>query len=310
MTVLRVNCSRGLRDIAICLVVSIMALMLASCGGSDNNAELIDQHKRLAGELQSNGLYRAAVEEYQKVLTFQELDNKTRGNVNYLIARIYFHDLKDYTGAAAYYLRAREYDPEGSFMPEASRNLVASLEKLGNVLDAKRQLDRATDIENQPASSDDVAVAKIGNRSIWLSEIDEAISALPAETQKRFLDRKTKLEFIHQYVGVELLYDAAVREDYLSDPEIVKQKDALVKHLLVDRFVTDKVIPEIKVDTLDVANYYQANKDKRYKGQPYDSVRAQVFMDYQNDKAEAAYGEYIGRLAKAERVEFLDHNVK
>ncbi len=291
------------------ILAVLAAVLFVSCGTVDHSAQ-IAQHKKLAGELHSNRLYHAAVDEYRRVLDFDELDGKQRANICYLVARTYFEDIKDYRNAAAFYLRAREYDPEGSFMSEASRNLVASLEKLGNVIDAKRQLSNATALDREAASTDDVAVAKIGDRTIWLSEIEDQIAALPPEAQKQFVSRASRIEFVRQYVGVELLHAAAMREDYLADPDIQKQQEQMVKQLLVNQFVVDKVIPQVQVDSLDVHNFYVANKDSRYNGVPYDSVRAKVFLDYQNEKAESAYSEYIARLAKAERVEFLDHNVK
>jgi len=294
--------------LAVCALL-IPAMMLSSCGGSDRSAR-IDRHKRLAGELDNNNLPQAAIEEYEKILAFDDLSDRERGNISYLIARIYYEDLKDYRNAAAYYVRAREYDPNGSFVTEASRNLVASLEKLGNVLDARRQLGAVTDIDHQPADDDDVVVARIGGRDVWLSEVENQIALLPPEIQSQLTDRRAKVQYVHQYVGVELLYNAAVREDYLSRPDIQRQREQLEKRLLVDQFVSEKVMPDLKMDTLDVRNFYRANKDSLYNGAPLDSVRPQVYRDYQSEKANAAYNDYIMRLAEAEKVEFLDQNVK
>jgi tetratricopeptide (TPR) repeat protein len=302
--------SRRKLAVLLCVLVFVsIGVLVSSCSRQSNEAA-IEMHKRLAGELQNNRLYQAAVDEYTKVLAYDDLDVKQRANICYLIGRLYFDDIRDYASAAAYFVRAREYDPEGSFMQEASKNLVASLEKLGNIVDAKRQLAAATDIDPQPRAGGDVAVARIGDRQIWLSNIDDQIASLSPDIQKRLLTREAKLEFIRQYVGIELLYEAAVREDYLSNPEIQRQQEHMVKQLLVNKYVVDKVMPQVRADSLDVKNYYQANKDTRYKGEPYDSVRAQVFMDYQNEKAESAYSDYIARLAQTQRVEFLDQNVK
>ena len=287
--------------------VTCVALLLSACAG--DQTERIEQHKRLASELDNNGLHRAAIEEYEKVLDFSDLTDRQRGNINYLIGRLYFEDLKDYTNAAAYYIKAREYDPDGSFAAEATRNLIASLEKLGNVLDARRQLGSATDIDHQPTDGD-VVVARIGQRDIWLSEIDDQIQLLPPEYQSQLLDPQAKVQYIHQYVGVELLYNAAIREDYLADPEVQRQKEQMIKRLLVDRFVAEKVMTSGQIDSVDVRNFYGANRDSLYQGAPFDSVRSQVYRDYQTQKAEVAYNEYIMNLAQAEQVEFLDHNVR
>ncbi len=296
--------------VTVSFVVGTFALLgFVSCKGN-NGTDTTERNKRLAGELRDNKLYHAAVEEYRKILDNESLDTKTRANINYLIAKVYYEDLEDYEEAAAYYIRAKALDPEGSFIEEASRKLVASLEKMGRMLDAKRQLSAVTDIDATPSEKGDVAVAHIGSVPIWLSEVEEQIQALPPEMQKQFLIREAKIQFVHNYVAMELLYHAAVREDYGSDPEIQKRQQSLYKKLLVDKYVVDNVMPRIHIDTADVQNYYVAHKGDRYNNAPYDSVKATVFLDYQGEKAQAAFGDYISRLAKTEKVEFLDHNVK
>ena len=102
---------------------------------------------------------------------------------------------------------------------------------------------------------------------------------------------------------------AAIRENYSEDPDILKQERQLHKKLMVDKYVMDNVIPQIKLDTMDVRNYYEAHKNDRYNNTPFDSVKAQVFIDYQGEKAEKAFSEYIQKLAQTEKVEFLDGNL-
>lgn len=291
------------------VAVATGMLILASCSGQDNAAR-IEMHKKLAGELENNRLYKDAVAEYEQALSYPDLDDQHRANLCYLIARDCFEDLHDYEKAAAYYVRAREYNPNGSFVQEASKNLVASLEKLGNVVDAKRQLSQAADIDAGPVSDSDLVVATIGDKKIWLSQVDKQIASLDPQTQKQLLDPGAKRKFVHQYVGRELLYQAAMRENYLSDPEIQAARDRLTKQLLVNKYLMNNVMPKVKTDTMDVRNFYEANKSTQYNDRPYDSVKAQVFMDYQNQKAESAYQEYISNLAQQQHVEFVDKNVK
>ncbi len=295
--------------VCLLMVTTVLAVVIASCGGVSGGVD-VELHKKLAGELRDSRLYAAAIEEYEKILGDETLKIKTRANINYLIGKIYFENIVDYEKAAAYLLKARSLDPEGSFATEASKKLVASLEKMGNVLDAKRQLDVATDIDARPAGEGDLVVARVGGTPIYLSEIESQIQALPPDVQKQFLNAPAKVEFVHRYVGIELIYRAAVRENYGDDPDVAEQMRILRKRLLVEKYVADKVIPQVKIDTLDVRNYYTANKDTRYDSAPYDSVKARVFLDYQQEKAGAAYGDYISNLASVEKVEFFDRNVK
>ncbi|PWB72265.1 hypothetical protein C3F09_06925, partial [candidate division GN15 bacterium] len=270
----------------------------------------VEQSKKLAGELRDNKLFRGAIDEYRALLDRADLDNAQRGNICYLIGRIYYEDLRDYENAAAFYVRAKQYDPNGSYTDDASRNLVACLEKLGHMVDAKRELSAAANLNAQPRPSGDVAVAKIGEESIWLSDIDRQIQTLPPDVQKELLNPEAKRNFVREYVGMELMYRAAKREGYDRDPEIIQREEQLVKNLLVQKYVVDKVMPEVRIDTADVRNFYLAGKTERYKGAPYDSVKAQVFLDYQNEKAQSAFSEYVNRLAAGEQVEFLDRNIR
>ncbi|MCK4461693.1 MAG: hypothetical protein KAW46_07795, partial [candidate division Zixibacteria bacterium] len=95
-----------------------------------------------------------------------------------------------------------------------------------------------------------------------------------------------------------------------DDPEIKSQQRLLLRRLLVDKYVLDKVMPQVSIDTNDVRNFYLANKDEKYDQVPYDSVKAQVFLDYQAQKANAAFSDYITKLSKVEKVEFYDQNVR
>jgi len=292
------------------VIGTLIMLTFLSCQGSGGSAELVEQHKKLAGELRDTQLYQAAIEEYQKILAFDNIDMRTRSNINYLIARIYFENIKNYREAAAYYVRARSLDPEASFITEASKNLVTSLERIGNIIDARRELSAATDFNGSERVAGDVMVAKIGDDPIWLSEIDRHIQALPPDLQKQLLQPAKKAEFVQQYIGLELMYRAAVRENYGDKPEILQQLDQLRKELVINRYVVDRVMPEVKIDTADVRNFYEANRLARYNDAPYDSVKAQVFIDYQGQKAEKAFSEYISRLAAKEKVEVYENNIR
>lgn len=288
----------------------LATVSLISCGNDETLHSAVDRHKRLAGELSDNRLYRAAVEEYRKITEFENLDDKTLANIYYLIGRISYENLSDYEQAAACYLRARALDPEGSFVAEASRNLVAAMEKTGNRLDAKRQLEAMTDLDASGKVAGDVEVARIDNDPIWLSQIDAQIQTLPPQVQRQFADVIEKKEFIRQYVGMELIYRAALRENYADDPVIKKQHDALLRNLLIEAYAVDNIIGNIRIDTADVRNFYKAQKEDRYNGKSFDSVREQVYYDYTAEKQTTAFNEYVAELVKVEKVVFLDQNVK
>lgn len=294
---------------ALSLIALLVIVVGSSCQKSGQTID-VEQTKKLAGELRDNKLYRGAIDEYRTLLDHAELDDSQRGNICYLIGRIYFEDLREYENAATYYVRAKEYDPNGSYLGEASRNLVACLEKLGHMVDAKRELNTSANLVSQPKTAGDVAVAKIGGEAIWRTDLEKQIQSLPPEVQKQLLTPDAKKQFLRQYVGMELMFRAAKREGYDRDPEIQQRQEQLVKNLLVQKYVVDKVMPEVRIDTADVRNFYLAQRSERYRNAPYDSVKAQVFLDYQNEKAESAFSEYVNKLAAGEQVEFLDQNIR
>lgn len=298
-----------MRRLALILCLCSLALTVV-VGCATQPTVDIDGKKKIAGELRNNKLYSAAIEEYKNILDVASLDTQQRGNINYLIAKIYFEDIQDYSSAAAYYIRARTIDPNGSYVEEASRNLVASLEKMGQTIDAARELRVATNIDSVESKPGDVLVAQVGDRRFYMAEIEDRIQSLPPSMQKQLADRASRVNFVRQLAGVELLYRAAVREGYDQKTDIRKAMDDYERSVIVDRFLADKVMNDMKVDSLDVRTYYQAHRDDRYDGRPYDSVRAQVFMDYQNDKAEVAYNEYLQKLARAEQFQLYEKNIR
>lgn len=293
------------------LFLALLVLsVLTGCQLGDDSQTRIDRHKRLAGELQDTKLYRAAIEEYKALLDIESLDDATRANVNYLIGRIYLDNLSEYEPAAGYLVRARAIDPDGSFVSEASRKLVACLEKMGKMVDARRQLDAATDVDADPGHPDDVEVARISGSPVWLSDVEQQIQALSPSIQSQFTSASAKREFVRQYVSSELIYRAALREGFDQDQEVQRQQRQMVKRLLVDKYLVEKVMPEVSVDSVDIRNFYLAHKSDRYQDAPFDSVQGQVFMDYSKQKTEAAFSEYVNRLIESEKVEFFDQNIR
>jgi tetratricopeptide (TPR) repeat protein len=299
----------------ISLIISVITLALVAylifMPSGKKTGGRYEVEKKLAGELTDNNLYKAAVAEYEKILDDPDVDIETRANINYLIGKIYFTDLFDYEKAASHYVMARALNPRGSFYDEAGKNLITSLEKMGRMVDAKRELNKAVDIDSvYAAHKGETTVAKIGDMPVFLSDLDEAIQKLPADAQKQYVTPEGKREFLTQYIGRELMYRAAVREGYENDPEIEKEKKDLEKQLLVQKYITDKVLPEVNIDTSDVRNYYLANKSEKYDDKPYDDIKTQVLFDYQQEKAQEAFSEYVSKLAAVEKVQIFDENVK
>jgi len=287
--------------------VGYMVVTVSSNGpGREYAAE-----KSIAGELAEYNLHRGAIEEYTGILADPDLDVMTRANINYLIGKIYFADLFDYENAATYFVRARALNPDGSFYDEAGRQLVASLEKMGRVLDAKRELDRTANLDSVYAAHEgDKLVAKIGEQPVFRSEFEDELQNMPPEVQKQYTSPEGKLEALHQYVSRQLIHRAALREGMDADPELIRAKEQLEKQLLLEKYVTERIMPEGKLDTADVHTYYLAHKDDRYDGKPYDDVRDRVMRDYQQEKFQQLINEQVTKLGAIDKVQIFEENLR
>ena len=297
--------------LAVSLVTMILVLyMLFGRNGSSSGGDYTTQ-KSLAGELTDNNLYRAAIDEYKSILSDPNIENQTRANINYMIGRVYFDHLADYENAAAYYIRARSLNPEGSFYDEAGRNLIACLEKMGRILDAKRELDKAVNIDSVYAEHEgETVIAKIGDKPVFMSDIEENIQNLPPQMQKGFLSKESKLEALNGYIGVELIYRSAIREGFNNNPELVKMTERITKQAVVERYLQKNVMGDVTIDDNDVLNFYQANKETRYKDKDFDSIKEQVYRDYQGEKTQQAFQNYVNKLAAVENVQIFEEKIK
>jgi tetratricopeptide (TPR) repeat protein len=267
--------------------------------------------KNLAGELADNNLYLASIDDYKRILEDPSLENGTRANIHYLIGKSYFENLLDYENAAANFIRARSLNPKADFYDEAGRNLIISLEKMGRVLDAKRELDNAANIDgSQKSAGGKDIVATVGERPIYLSDIENDIQSLPPEVQKRYLDKNGKMEILQQRIAVELMYQDAVRNGMDKDSDILRKQKDIEKQLIVEKYAMAKIMPQINIDTADVKNYYQANKKSKYGDKSYDEVSTKVLMDYQQEKSQRAFSDYVAKLAAVEKVQVFEENVK
>ncbi|MFH2036038.1 MAG: hypothetical protein ABIJ45_06510 [Candidatus Zixiibacteriota bacterium] len=299
----------------ISLVVSIVTLIIVGLIffyiDRNNNKNDYTIEKNLAGELIDNNLYRAAVDKYNAILAQPDLDTEMRANINYLIGKVYFENLFDFEKAASHYIIARSLNPDGSFYHEAGKNLIASLEKMGRMIDAKRELDKSVNIDSVYAANEgETLVAKIGEEPVFLSQVVNEIQKLPKDVQKEFMGVEGKRKFLSQYIGFELMYRAALREGFDRDADILKRKEELAKQLLIEKYAYEKVLPEINIDTTDIRNFYLANKTSKYDDKAYDEVKNQVAMDYQQEKSQQAFTDYIGKLSAVEKVQVFEENIK
>jgi tetratricopeptide (TPR) repeat protein len=264
------------------------------------------QQQDLAAELEDSRLYAQAASEYERLLDLGGLSRKRQVNINYIIGNIYLNHLNDYENAAARYVRARLLDPEGELKDRINKSLVICLERMGRSLEAQKQLERSTDLDQgQTKKKGGVVVARIRDREITMTELEDEIEKLPPSVQGQFKDKEGKLRFLQSYVGSELLYHAAVRKGLDTDKEVNEGVFQFRKQMMVNKLLTTEIPQDIEISESEIKLYYDAHSQE-FKDKRLDEVRSQIESELKRTKQEEAYSKLVGKMLEAEQVKVFD----
>jgi peptidyl-prolyl cis-trans isomerase C len=250
------------------LALAVISLIVALAvgwlpGPSEHNTRLsqANEHISLANKMRDEHLPREAVLEFALSLESPTLPKQKKSNISYLIANIYYDDLKDYEKALAYYLRAKFYDESNPQKTTIEQRIVASLEKLGRSQDAQYRLASATYLAGeQTAKYPGRVVAKIGNREITRGELEAQLEKLPPQQRAHIKDDASKLDFLRQYIAGELIYDAAKSEGLDKDQQVRDRLAQIEKVLLTDRYMQEKVQNTVLLTDTEINLYYEAHR--------------------------------------------------
>jgi hypothetical protein len=288
-------------------ILLVLSVLIYLRWGELSKAKLdVSQQQDLAAELVDNKLYSKAVVEYDKLLDYGELELKKQANINYIVGNIYLNYLKDYENAAARYVKARFLDPESELKDKINKNLVICFERMGRSLEAQKQLERSTEFGGASSKKEgEVVVARIGEREITMTDLENEIEKLPPSVQGQFADRKGKLEFLQQYVGAELLYDTALRRGFDKDKEVVEGAFQMKKQLMINKLLTEEIPQDIQVSEAEIKLYYDAHQED-FKDQELNQVGSQIELELKRGKQQEAYNKLVQKMMEAEKVRIYD----
>ena len=119
-----------------------------------------------------------------------------------------------------------------------------------------------------------------------------------------FKEKKGKLDLLKQYLGLLLLYDAALRKGFDQDPEIVKQTLEAKKGLMVDKYLASE-IPAPQISDSEVKLFFEANKEI-FKDKKLEEVKDQIKFELFQQKRREAYNSLVAKLTQAEKVEIFE----
>lgn len=157
-----------------------------------------------------------------------------------------------------------------------------------------------------------VVVAKIGDHTVTLGEIEARLAKEPPVVRSQFGSIQKRKEYLTSLVQFELLAAEARRRGLQNDPEVLEAaKQAMVRKFLSDQAVED-VKPEQFTDA-DLQTYYDANpglyhkpeqvevshillKDQRKAEQVAKELRAA--SDGSPAKLVVAWNDYVARMSE------------
>lgn len=290
--------------VGILLIVSI--LIYFQMGKMSGSKLDLSRQQDLASDLLDSKLYLQAIAEYDRLLSSGGLDKKKQANINYIVGNIYLNELNDYQNAAARFVTAKFIDPEGELKEKINQNLVICYEKMGRSLEAQKELDRSTNLNRSGTEKKGgVVVARIGDREITMTELEDEIEKLPPSVQTQFKDRAGKLKFLQSYIGSELMYDTALRRGLDQDKEVEAGMMQVRKQMMINKLLSQEIPQDVSIGENDVKLYYDAHKDE-FKDKKPEEVRSQIETELKKMKQQEAYGKLVSKMMEAEKVKIYD----
>lgn len=290
--------------LGILIVVSILIYLQL---GVLTQAKLdVTQQQDFASELVDHKLYSQAIVEYDKLLDSGKLDKPKQTNINYIMGNIYLDYLNDYENAAARFVKAKFLNPGSELKDKINKNLVICFERMGRSLEAQKQLEKSTELsQTETEKKGGVVVARIGDREITLTDLENEIEKLPPSVQTQFKDKKGKLRFLQQYVGAELLYDTATRRGFDKDKDVIEGAFEMKKQLMINKLLTEEVPQDIQASESEIKLYYDAHKED-FKDKKLDEVKSQIESELKRQKQQEAYNKLVMKMMEAEKVKIYD----
>lgn len=302
-------------------ILSLAFILIIGCAKQQPSNLSKEQARNFANELYNRELFKQSVAEYEHYLTHYKLDESEQANISYTIGDIYFERLRDYENALASYIRIKYLHPKEELMQELNKKIVACLERLERTADAKQTLQESTSLDQGMIETKrpGAVVAHIGTREITQGDIDFELNQLPPAIRSQYNSKEKKLEFLNQFILTELLYKSAQNMALDKDKEVIEAVFQAKKSIMVQKYIRDRILNEVKLEPADVELYYKANKEKYVekdkdgniiREKSYEEVQQQAAQDLFNERQKEIYQRMLERLMQAEGVQIFEDVVK
>ncbi|MBF0205357.1 MAG: peptidyl-prolyl cis-trans isomerase [Oligoflexia bacterium] len=241
-------------------------LVYYSKRGDDARVNELSFLRENGNKLQTVGMLSEAISYYEEFFrrVGRELDDSSKAKLCYTIAELYEKTM-EYERALGWYYLVEIFDHSTVYKNDAKRQIVSLLEKLKKFSEVKYALQQSTSLgmgesNSGGGSGSGEVVAKVGEKNIYLHEINEALDELPAVIRDSFGKGEEKVNFAKKYVSDFLLYQKGIRLKVDEAPKFRKMQERILRELVVKSVIDQEVVNKVVANESDVKNYFAANK--------------------------------------------------
>ena len=251
-----------------CILGGLLGILVFQNFESGKNSDQgeVTVLKDAASKLHAAGLLNQAAREYEKYLEKGKVDAKVKAKMSYSLGELYEEE-GHLEKAISWFYKVELLDPKSTYITEANKRIVALLEKLKKFGAAKAFIkDKTTLSTDKDATKRKGAaiVAKVGEQNIYDYQLNEYVDSFHAfgKGQENLKSNKVKQELLQKYVINQILWQKSKRLGLEKDPSFIKKLENVTKQLLVEKLLKNEVERKIKVDEVDLKNYFKANREK------------------------------------------------
>ena len=139
-------------------------------------------------------------------------------------------------------------------------------------------------------------LARVGDKVITRQELIEQFENLPPQMVVPLVTREDTLNFLNQYLGLELIYQNALKHGLDQDSAILAQTQESKKQFIIDKYLA----MHLKIDSQppaseEISQFYQANKS--FLGnRKLSEVKDEISDNLLRQRQRLAYQELVDQL--------------
>jgi hypothetical protein len=153
------------------------------------------------------------------------------------------------------------------------------------------------------------AIARIGDKKITRQELEEQFQILPPEMAVPFVTRQDTLNFLRQYLGLELVYQEAVEQGLGKDRDILAQLQDTKRQLMIEEYLATNLARHDLIPSEEqIEQYYQVNK-AFMGGKSLKEVRPDIIFALKQQHRHQAYQDLVNRLWQEAKIEIYEDSL-